>query len=245
VRRGIWITLAGLVVFAAILVARLPASWVVPSGPKAPFACGAVEGSLWSGACSGLTAQHLPLGNLAWELRPARLLAAKLAAHVTLTRGSAHANGDFEWGLGDHLTARNLTAALPLDPTLLPGLPATLRGNASLDLSLAELTHGIATQLQGTIEVRNLEDHAGNRTPLGSYSVRFPGGEGEPVGQIRDLGGPLSVTGTLKLTHQGGYEVEGLVAARPDAPPELINNMRYLGSPDAAGRRPFSLSGTF
>jgi hypothetical protein len=65
------------------------------------------------------------------------------------------------------------------------------------------------------------------------------------VGQIRDLGGPLSVTGTLKLTRQGGYEVEGLVAARADAPPELINNMRFLGSPDATGRRPFSLSGTF
>ena len=40
-------------------------------------------------------------------------------------------------------------------------------------------------------------------------------------------------------------EAEGLVAARTGAPPELINNLRFLGSPDATGRRPFSVAGTF
>ena len=100
-------------------------------------------------------------------------------------------------------------------------------------------------QLKGTIEVHDLEDRAGNVTPLGSYAVSFPGGDGEPVGQIRDLGGPLSLQGTLRLPRQGGYELQGTVATRPEASPELINNLRFLGSPDAAGRRQFSLTGTF
>lgn len=244
-KRGLWITAAGLVVFAAILVARLPASWVIPSGPKAPFSCASVEGSLWSGACSGLAAQHVALGDLSWEMKPSRLFAARLAAHVALTQGGAHAMGDVEFGPGEHLIARNLTADLPLNHAWLPGLPPTLHGTAHVDLALAEVTHGVPRRLEGTIEAHHLEDHAGNVTPLGSYAVTFAGGEGEPVGQIRDLDGPLSVSGTLKLTRTGGYELEGLVAARAGASPELINNMRYLGTPDAAGRRQFSLSGTF
>ena len=65
------------------------------------------------------------------------------------------------------------------------------------------------------------------------------------MGQIRDLDGPLERARYAALTRQGGYEVEGVVAARAGASPALIDNLRYLGTPDAAGRRPFSLSGTF
>jgi hypothetical protein len=244
-KRGVWITLAGLVVFAAILVARLPASWVIPTGPAAPFTCASIEGSVWNGACSGLIAQRLPLGDLSWELQPSKLFTARLGAHLTLIRVDAHLTTDAVLGLGGRLTARNLVADLPLERQLMPGLPPTLHGSAHLDLALLELTRGALTQLKGTIEARNLVDRAGNVTALGSYAVTFPGNEGDPVGQIRDLDGPLSVSGTLKLTRQGGYEVEGLVATRSGASQELVNNMRYLGSPDASGRRSFSLSGTF
>jgi general secretion pathway protein N len=244
-KRGLWITAAGLVVFAAILIARLPASWVIPTGPKAPFTCASIEGSVWNGACNGLSAQRLQVGDLAWELHPAKLFTARLAAHLTLTRTDAHASTDAELGFGQQLTVRNLVADLPLERQMMPGLPPTLHGSAHLDLALLQLTRGALTQLKGTIEAHDLVDRSGNVTPLGSYAVTFPGGEGEPVGQIRDLDGPLNVAGTLKLTRQGGYEVEGLVGTRPGASPELINNMRYLGSPDASGRRNFSLSGTF
>ena len=244
-KRALWITVAGLIVFAAILVVRLPASWVIPSGPKAPFSCASIDGSLWSGACNGLIVQRLPLGDLAWDLLPGRLFSAKLAAHLTLSRADAHLSTDAELGFGERISARNLVADLPLERQLLPGLPPTLHGRAHLDLALAQLTRGALTQLKGTIEAHDLVDRAGNVTPLGSYAVSFPGSEGEQVGQLRDLDGPLSVSGTLKLTPQGGYEVEGVVAPRSGASPELVNNMRYLGTPDASGRRTFSLSGTF
>lgn len=62
---------------------------------------------------------------------------------------------------------------------------------------------------------------------------------------MRDTGGPLSVSGTLRLTRAGGFDVQALVAPRADAPPELLNNLRFLGSPDASGRREFSMSGSF
>jgi len=114
-----------------------------------------------------------------------------------------------------------------------------------VQLALAELQHGIVRQLQGRIEARNLEERSGNNTALGSYAVSFPGGSGDQVGTLRDLEGPLALEGTLRLTPAPGFELEGFIAARNGAPPELVNSLRFLGSPDATGRRPFSLSGTF
>jgi Type II secretion system (T2SS), protein N len=245
VKRALWISLAGLVAFAAVLVARLPADWIVPSGPRAPFACTTLEGTLWSGTCGGLILQGRPYGELSWELQPLKLLRARVGAHLTLSAPAAQATADAEFGLGGTLTARNVRAELTLDPKLLPGVPPQLHGQAHLDLPLVLLKGGALTQLKGTIEAHDLEDRAGHVTPLGSYAVSFPGGDGEPVGQIKDLGGPLSLQGTLRFPRQGGYDLEGFVATRPEAAPELINNLRFLGSPDASGRRQFTMTGTF
>ena len=138
-----------------------------------------------------------------------------------------------------------MVADLPLDPALLPAVPANLHGRAHIELALAQLQHGVVRQLQGRIEARGLEERSGNNTALGSYAVIFPGGSGDPVGTLRDLEGPLALEGTLRLTPAPGFELEGVIAARSQAPPELVNSLRFLGSPDATGRRPFALSGTF
>ena len=243
-KRPLWIALLAAVAFVVIVLARMPAAWIVPArGPQ--WACASIDGSLWSGACAGLTVSGTPLGDLTWELRPLRLASGHLAAHLTLSHGPADAAADVELTFGQRLTARNVVADLPLDPALLPSLPADLHGRAHVELALAQVQRGVIRQLQGRIEARNLEERSGNNTPLGSYSVSFPGGSGDPVGTLRDLEGPLALEGTLRLTPAPGFELEGVIAARQGAPPELVNSLRFLGSPDATGRRPFSLSGTF
>jgi general secretion pathway protein N len=244
VKRPLWIALLAAVAFVVIVLARMPAAWVVPArGPQ--WACTSVDGSLWSGACVGLTVSGTPLGDLTWELHPLRLAAGRLAAHVTVSHGPADAAADVELTFGQRLTAHNVVADLPLDPALVPSVPPNLHGRAHVELALAEVQRGVIRQLQGRIEARNLEERSGNNTALGSYSVSFPGGSGDPVGTLRDLEGPLALEGTLRLTPAPGFELEGVIAARQGAPPELVNSLRFLGSPDATGRRPFSLSGTF
>jgi len=244
VRRSLWIALLAAVAFVVIVLARMPAAWVVPTRGT-QWACASIDGSLWSGSCAGLTVSGTPLGDMSWELHPLRLLAGRLAAHLTLSHGPADAAADVEVTFGQRLTARNVIADLPLDPALLPSVPANLHGRAHVDLALAQVQRGVIRQLQGRIEARNLEERSGNNTALGSYSVSFPGGSGDPVGTLRDLEGPLALEGTLRLTPAPGFELEGVIAARRGAPPELVNSLRFLGSPDATGRRPFSLSGTF
>jgi hypothetical protein len=244
VKRPLWIALLAAVAFVVIVLARMPAAWVVPArGPQ--WACTSIDGSLWSGACAGLTVSGTPLGDLTWELHPLRLAAGRLAAHLTVSHGPADAAADVELTFGQRLTARNVVADLPLDPALVPAVPPNLHGRAHVELALAEMQRGVIRQLRGRIEARNLEERSGNNTALGSYSVSFPGGSGDPVGTLRDLEGPLALEGTLRLTPAPGFELEGVIAARQGAPPELVNSLRFLGSPDATGRRPFSLSGTF
>jgi general secretion pathway protein N len=244
VRRSLWIALLAAVAFVAIVLARMPAAWVAPAR-GAQWGCASIDGSLWSGTCAGLTVSGTPLGDMSWELHPLRLFAFRLAAHLTLSHGPADAAADVELTFGQRLTARNVVADLPLDPALLPSVPPNLHGRAHVELALAQVQHGVIRQLQGRIEARNLEERSGNNTALGSYAVSFPGGSGDPVGTLRDLEGPLALEGTLRLTPAPGFELEGVIAARHGAPPELVNSLRFLGSPDATGRRPFSLSGTF
>jgi hypothetical protein len=243
VPRPLWIALAAAAAFAVILISRLPASWVVPR--SGIIACASTDGSVWSGSCGGLTVEHMPFGDLTWDAAPLRLLTGTLAAHVAVAHGPVTASADVAYGIGGSLSLRGLVADLKLDPRQIPHAPPQLRGRLHTDLALVRLEHGRLAELKGRIEAHDLTQRTGHVTPLGSYALDFPGGGTEPVGTLTDLGGPLAVQGTLRLTNQPGYVLEGQVAARADAATELVGNLQFLGSPDASGRRPFSIAGTF
>jgi hypothetical protein len=121
VKPSVWIALLAAITFVVIVIARMPAAWVVPH-TFAQASCASIDGSLWSGSCAGLTVSGTPLGDVSWELRPLKLFAGRLAAHVTLAHGLAAGSGDIELGFGQRVTARNLIADLPLDPRLIPAV---------------------------------------------------------------------------------------------------------------------------
>jgi general secretion pathway protein N len=250
VKRTILLVFFGVLVFAGIIVARMPVNWVFP-GPSSGVSCNDLDGTVWSGTCTGLSVQRQPLGDLTWNVHAARLLAAKLNADVVLTRPTGTAQGNVEVGTNRSITARDVKADLPIDQELVSSLPPNLRGlrgKLHADLARVQVDGNKLKSIQGVIEARDLTDGQGNTAQRwGSYSLTFPPSTGgDPLGQIKDLGsGPLAVEGTLRLTPEPGFDLEGLVAARPTAPPDLARDLQYLGSPDAQGRRPFSLAGTF
>ncbi len=91
----------------------------------------------------------------------------------------------------------------------------------------------------------DLVDRSGYITPLGNFTVTFPGGGSQPTGNVQDAGGPLAVTGTIVLTPQPGYDLSGYVTPRANVTQPLLNAIQFLGSPDAQGRRQFAMSGTY
>jgi general secretion pathway protein N len=246
VKRTILLIVCVVLVFAGFVIARLPASWVMP-GPKSGMACSEVDGSVWNGTCTGLTVQQQPVGDLSWEVHAMRLLSGKINADVVVTRPTGSIRANVESGFDKKIVARDVLVDLPVDQELAAALPPNLRGlRGKLHAKLAYLRVDgqIIRAIEGVVEAHDLSD---GDQKWGSYSVTFPPPTtGVPVGELKDLGsGPLAVEGSLKLTPEPGFDLQGLVAARPSAPPDLVQNLRFLGSPDAQGRRQFSLESSF
>jgi len=243
-KRAIWIGLLAVLAFAAILLVRMPASWLSSALPTG-VACEEISGTVWNGACSALNLQNAALGDLKWRLHPAALLNGKLAAQLELNGQAGVAATEVEIPRGGRITARHLKASFPLNPALFHSLPPNVRGDAQTDLSLLRLENGIVTAIEGRIDVHNLEQRGSLNSTPGDYVVTFPAGGGEPVGDVRSVKGPLELEGKLRLTREPGFVLDGLVAPRAGASPELIQQLGNLGTPDAQGRRPFSVAGTF
>lgn len=249
-RRIAWMVLAASAAFVAILVARLPASWALALLPaSADVQCAEASGTLWAGRCGRFAARGMTFGTLEWRLHPSRLLRGRLAGTVAVHRPGSRLVARVETPLlGGALEARELRAELELEPALLPRLPSTLSGRVSADLSHLHFDGKRLDALAGRIVARELHEAGPSPASLGDYELAFdqPSPVAGPLrGTLRDLGGPLGVQGTVTLTTEPGYLVEGLVATRPDASAELARQIEFLGSPDASGRRPFSLSGSF
>jgi|SRR5579863_5094115 len=243
--RAIWLTVAALVAFGAIVVARLPASWLVPTS-KSDVQCTDVSGTVWNATCTGLLVQRQPVGDLTWDIHAGRLLAGKLGADLVLTRANGSARGYVEAGLGQTLTARDLHVDLPLDPALMPQLPSNLTGHLHADIAALRVAYHRVRSIIGRIEARDLRlGIGGTAEELGSYQLTFPATGGTPVGQLGDLGGPLEVRGTLTLTPEPGFSLQSQVRPRPSASAELSRDIQFLGSPDSQGWRPFLIAGTF
>ena len=186
---------------------------------------------------------------MSWDLKASALLKRRIAGYFELdSRRQLRAGRHREHDLGNDITAHDFQADMPLDPTLIPKLPPSLRGLVRANLKSIHIEKGTIISVQGLVEAHDLVQGGGSqRYALGDYSLTFPAADPstEPVGELHSLGGPLVVEGTLKLTREPGYDIQGTVATTPETSPQLAKDLAYLGTPDAQGRRPFGLSGTF
>ncbi len=242
------LALLATVAFAVVFLMRLPLGWVLPLLPKG-IHCEEPTGTLWSGHCASLASRTggnpFLLGEVGWQLRPWQLFGGHLVLDVALSRGPIRASALVQWGI-NRLEVRNLSAQGPLDPALVPGFPATWRGELQISDGRLRLDRGLLTVLEGNARASKLAGLGPVPTTYGSYQLRFPPVTGDTlgVGQIRDEGGPLQVQATLRVTPSLEWQLDGLVAARATSDPGLAKQIQYLGSPDAQGLRPFSLAGS-
>lgn len=243
-RRAIILAVTG---FVLVLIALLPARWLGPLLPRA-IHCQQLEGSAWRGSCAGLTTANGALGDLNWDAHLLQLLRGRLELQLDLANPGSTVHGVLDAGLGGSLRGRDVTFDLPLTSALVSSLPAGAHARLSGKLVRIDWNGKFLAALEGELNILDFVSPQGQA--FGSYQARFApgtdaGAAGPVTGVVRDSGGPLELAATLQFTHDPGYVLQGQVAARPSASTELADGLKYLGSPDAAGRRPFSLSGTF
>ena len=65
------------------------------------------------------------------------------------------------------------------------------------------------------------------------------------TGQLRDLGGPYRVEGTVKLVPPNGYLVQGYITGRTADAERIVREITLGAVPDASGRSTFSFEGSW
>jgi hypothetical protein len=243
-RAAVALAVAG---FVLALLVTWPLRWLTPLLPDS-LECATPTGTVWAGQCVALRVGPNALGTIAWNLRAAELLRGRVGGDMRVQQPGLSLQGVVAVGLTGAVHARDLRGELELGYTFIERLAPNLRGRVVFDVAEIAFSDGWVRELQGRVDVTGLQQTYPQPLALGDYTIRFAGGadsEGRLIGQLQDRGGPLDVRGTLALTAQPGYELVGSVRARPEAPPVLAQQIQFLGSSDAEGRRPFSQSETF
>lgn len=231
------------IAFLVTLLMRLPARMLLPLLP-AEVSCSAPSGTVWSGACGQLRVGAASVSGLSWRLHPSALLHLQLAADLSSPDPEARGDAQVELARDGKIaiTALTATVALPGDTAVTPG---GISGSMRLAIDSARIEGQRLVALQGVVTLLqiHIEDPPAD---LGSFELRFvpPSQPLVMQAQLRDLNGPLSVTGILQLEASGSYQLDGSIAARPGASAELTQKLQMLGPPDAQGRRTFSLAGS-
>ena len=253
------VSLAALLFVFTVLL-RAPARWLLAALP-ATIECRSPAGSLWRGSCAQLQLPAGTLNQVSWSLHPWPLLRGHLDADLRCADAHAAGSTRASLRLGGHLLLTQLQAQLPIDAGFVPFFPAGWSGQVELALDALELHSGQLVSIEGTATARALA-RRNPPMPFGSFELRFApgasnanaaasGGEatsGDDAairGELRDLGGPLAVSGTLSIRNGREYLLSGLVAVRPGGDVELTKFVEYVGPPDAQGRREFRLDGSF
>jgi general secretion pathway protein N len=239
--------LAGVAAFLITLLATIPAS-VIRFALPPTIKLGITSGTIWHGYADSLTVNGRPYGQLRWTLRPLQSFLGRLVLEGELIRNDGQARGKIGFGLGSRFFARNLEINLPLAAVASGIGPPGWNGLVRAKLQSVDLAPQTVPRVVGTIELRGLQAPPPGGAAIGSYAVTFDpasASDGNLVGQIKDLEGPMEVTGTATIAADRSYVIEGLVAPRADAPKAVTDTLRFLGAPDAQGRRPFSVAGTY
>lgn len=240
--------LAALGIAAYVLFAlfTLPASILVSRLARLGIVAAGVDGTVWNGRAQVLQAGNTLLGSVTWDLHALPLFLARLQADVKLTRIDGFAQATIALMPSGRLDVSRLTASLPLSALPPAAIPGGWAGLINLKLATLTVEKGWPTRVEGTIEAMGLTGPARKPANMGSYKVTFPAAPtgNELAGSLTDLGGPLEIAGSVRLKPDRSYLIEGVVAMRPDAPKAISDTLQFLGTPDAQGRRPFSIAGT-
>lgn len=240
--------ITGICAYVIFLIATIPASLLFKFIHN-QVQVGAVNGTVWHGKAGTLQAGVINLGDAEWSLHVLPLFTGHVAADVKLTQPKGFAQGKISVSLGGQINVRNLSASLPFASIMgAGGLPGGWMGTAEIKMDKLVLKNNWPVTAIGTVDAIDVTGPANEPVDIGNYRITFPaaGTVAPPLaGDLRDMeGAAISVSGQLILNANRSYQLNTMVAARDNTPDSIAQGMKYLGDPDAQGRRPFSVSGT-
>lgn len=235
--------LAGIATLVIGLISTFPArvayQWFAPGELK----LGGISGSIWRGVAAQGSAGGVYLTNIKWRFRPLGLLTGKLQFATSGNPASGFFDADIALGAGGSFTLSDVAAAVPLS-ALADAFPLSgIEGDVSLQFEELVIKGGVPVEATGTINIANLVSRYLAPTPLGDFRAEFQTADDGIVGSVEAVSGVLELAGTIRLTQDRNFKFVGQVAAKPNAPLSITQQLQFLGTPNSRGQREFRLEG--
>lgn len=235
--------LAGIATLIIGLISTFPArvayQWFAPGELK----LGGISGSIWRGAAAQGSAGGVYLTNIKWRFRPLGLLTGKLQFATSGNPASGFFDADIALGAGGSFTLSDVAAAVPLS-ALADAFPLSgIEGDVSLQFEELVIKGGVPVEATGTINIANLVSRYLAPTPLGDFRAEFQTADDGILGSVEAVSGVLELAGTIRLTQDRNFKFVGQVAAKPNAPLSITQQLQFLGTPNSRGQREFRLEG--
>ncbi len=231
-----------LTLFAGLVIlfpARVAYNWFAPPG----IAMSRIDGTIWSGSAKHLSAGGVYATNVRWHSRPLHLLAGRLAFAVEGSLVSGFIESNLAFGFGGDIYLSELTGSLPVQLLEHATGVAGLQGILNIQFDRLHLSDGLPVAATGVAEVSGLLIPLVSQTPIGGFRAEFFTEQDGVVASIEDSNGIFDLAGSLRISSDRNYQFLGQVAAKPETPPQIREQMRFLGSPNERGQYELRLEG--
>ncbi len=238
----------GLAAYGIFMVARLPATTAIElvANHIPRLSAQGAEGTVFYGHARALTWRNSQVQSLAWGWNPLGLLGGRVAYDLHADGPELALQGSVGVNLGRQLQIADLQGQVTLSwlLTLLDQGPLFIDG--TLDMAWDEIevaATGLPASAYGTVKLLDTHTSIGRTFQLGDFEAVFDDDNGIIRGDVRDLGGPIKLTGILTLTADGRYRFVGQLGVRGDNR-DLRQILGILGRPDATGNWQLNFSGS-
>lgn len=223
----------------ATFPARIAYHWFAPATLK----LAGIGGTVWRGNAAEGQVAGLYIRNLHWTLKPLSLLTGKLAFNTRMDPAGGFMQTDLFAGMNGGILFENLEGAISIgalrDLIQTPGLD----GRISLQFSTLEIVNNLPVTADGVAEITNLFVAGLAPAPIGDFRAEFSTTSDGILASIEDTTGMFDLAGTLRVSPDGVYSMIGLIAPTATTAPQVIEQLRFLGSPNARGQREFRFEG--
>ena len=238
-----WLVLLGIMTFVGGVLLTFPANvayqWFAPEQLRLK----GVSGSIWNGRATEGALGDAYFRDLRWQARPSQLLTGNMAIDVSVQSPAGPIRTTAKAGLSGQLQLLDTSGTLTLS-AVHPSLQAGgVDGILRLDMQSLALENGFPVEALGTVTIERLIATAVGSETIGDFKASFSTETDGIVGLVEDVDAVLSVDGRLVLSPNRSYVLNGSVASKPRTPVVIQQNLRFLGSADANGRRPFRFEG--
>ena len=246
-----WLVAAALVAAAGFVVYALPASIAMRFLPSELQATDP-SGTLWHGSFAAVSLRGHAVGAVEWNIHPLPLFAGRLSAQLRWIKGGFAVNGELE-ARGGHVFIHDVTGGGAIDDLADLGLSRGWSGTAQVAIAALRIEDQKITSADGTVTLAALKSPKFGDADIGGYElVLSPESvqpDGTAIAQVRDLGGPLQLSGSLSIVPQQSLlTFSGALKEREGLPPALhqeLENLAQMRGRDAQGRVPLEIEFAF